>query len=367
MSGHTVGIATIDDDGNFGNRLQNYALQCALRELGWQPETIRNRSGPWPRSTLLPRLLHQLASEPRSLARRVRQRLIPETDLGPPFAGVRRDAIADFARSLTARSVEAFDHSAPGGWADRYDKVVAGSDQVWNPAYRRAGGFDFLTFAPPAKRIAYAASFGTPTIPRYLRSRYAEWIAAIPHVSVREPRGSELIEELTGRTVPVVVDPTVLVDRSVWDDLIIDAEVPSEPYGVQFLLGRPESQEWLSSQRVDVPLIDLNDLSMAASARLDPRGFVAAIAHAEVVVTDSFHAAVFAMRYRRPLLARRRHATDDRVQSLLALHGVPSSADRSGGIGFDARFDWAQAEVSVERARVDSTAFLSGALNETPQ
>ncbi|MFC9917110.1 polysaccharide pyruvyl transferase family protein [Agromyces binzhouensis] len=367
MNGRTVGIATIDDDGNFGNRLQNYALQFALRDLGWQPETIRNRAGPWPRSTLIPRLVHDLVSDPPSLVQRVRRRLIPEAEVGPPFAGVRRDAIAEFARSSTARSVEAFDHSAPDGWADRYDKVVAGSDQIWNPAYRRAGGFDFLTFAAPDKRIAYAASFGTPTIPRYLRSRYAERIAAIPHVSVREPRGSELVEELTGRTVPVVVDPTVLVDRSVWDALIMDAEVPSQPYGVQFLLARPHGQEWLSSLRVDVPLIDLNDLSVAASARLDPRGFVAAIAHAEVVVTDSFHAAVFAMRYRRPLLARRRHPTDDRVQSLLGLYGVPSSADRSGGIRFEVDFDWAPAEASVERARGESRGFLSSALNESPR
>ncbi|GAA4374151.1 polysaccharide pyruvyl transferase family protein [Agromyces bauzanensis] len=362
MSARTVGIATIDDDGNFGNRLQNYALQRALRDLGWQPETIRNRPGSWPRSTLLPRLVSELATDPRGLAARSQRRLLRETIVGPAFAGVRREAIAEFARSSITRSAETFDRSAPDRWADRYDKVIAGSDQLWNPAYRRAGGFDFLTFVEPAKRIAYAASFGIQSVPRYLRPRYAEWIAAIPHVSVREPRGAEIVGALTGRTVPVVVDPTLLVDRSVWDELITGAEVPARPYGVQFFLARAEGDEWLSKQHVDVPLIDLNNLSDATSARMSPGEFVAAIAHAEVVVTDSFHAAVFALRYRRRLLARRRHGSDDRVRALLRLHGLSSSADRSGSIEFDTDVDWTKAEANSERARAASSAFLARAL-----
>lgn len=35
-------------------------------------------------------------------------------------------------------------------------------------------------------------------------------------ISVREERGREIIKELTGRDVPVTVDPTLLLSRDEW-------------------------------------------------------------------------------------------------------------------------------------------------------
>ena len=37
-----IGISTIIDYYNYGNRLQNYALQQILEEMGHEVETIRN-------------------------------------------------------------------------------------------------------------------------------------------------------------------------------------------------------------------------------------------------------------------------------------------------------------------------------------
>ena len=37
-----VGLVTITELDNFGNRLQNYALKCVLQELGHTVETIPN-------------------------------------------------------------------------------------------------------------------------------------------------------------------------------------------------------------------------------------------------------------------------------------------------------------------------------------
>ena len=39
-----VGIITITDGQNYGNRLQNYAMQEILVQYGFQVETIRRRS-----------------------------------------------------------------------------------------------------------------------------------------------------------------------------------------------------------------------------------------------------------------------------------------------------------------------------------
>ena len=42
-----VGIITITNGQNYGNRLQNYALQEAVKALGHKPETIWNDTGAW--------------------------------------------------------------------------------------------------------------------------------------------------------------------------------------------------------------------------------------------------------------------------------------------------------------------------------
>ena len=37
-----IGIITINDNNNYGNRLQNYAVQEYLKRLGFEVETLRN-------------------------------------------------------------------------------------------------------------------------------------------------------------------------------------------------------------------------------------------------------------------------------------------------------------------------------------
>ena len=38
-----IGILTINDDGNYGNRLQNYAVQHVLEKKGFEVNTISNQ------------------------------------------------------------------------------------------------------------------------------------------------------------------------------------------------------------------------------------------------------------------------------------------------------------------------------------
>ena len=60
MADRRVGIVTINDDTNYGNRLQNFALQEAIRSLGHEPETLVNRPPAWDRALLAPRMAHEI-------------------------------------------------------------------------------------------------------------------------------------------------------------------------------------------------------------------------------------------------------------------------------------------------------------------
>jgi hypothetical protein len=362
----TVGIVTITDDGNIGNRLQNFALAEALRGLGWDAETIRNRPQSWPRDLLLPRILEDVRHRPRALlAHAPVPRRVPLA--APRHADDRRRAIEQFTASRI-RTSDALFHDLPGPyWSDRYDKLVVGSDQVWNPQYRRAQGLDFLDFAAPDKRIAYAASFGVARVPRFLQRRYAAWLTGIPHLSVREQAGAEIVRRLTGRIVPIVADPTMLVDRAVWDDLISDeARAAEGSYTVRYVLGEPDASRDAAARRVAgdhaADVIDLTDLDSAERARIGPAGFVAAIARSSLVVSDSFHATVFGLLYGRPVLLCRRFAGDSRTPSLLAELGV-IAAPAAPGILVVRDYDATAVDARIEARRASSRAFLRAALD----
>ena len=374
MADRRVGIVTINDDTNYGNRLQNFALQEVIRSLGCEPETLVNRPPAWDRALLAPRIAHELRHDVAGLARRavarIRARVGRERPQAPSFLAQRRAAIGGFARAHIDSSPHRFSEMPAEYWADRYDCAVAGSDQVWNPTYRRAQGIDFLDFLSEPRRIAYAASFGVEQVPGFLRSRYRAWLRDIPHLSVRESTGRRIVADLTGRDVPVVLDPTLLVERSVWDRLTEQREpITDGPYAVRFFLGRPTPTQdaWVRRHADDaaLPVVDLYDLDHEAFAGVDPAGFVAAIARAEVVYTDSFHAGIFALLHRRPVVLRTRFHRDARWQELLSQNELSTRQTGVGGLQAITDVDWAAVEARRESLRIESLAFLRAALDSS--
>jgi hypothetical protein len=369
VTAQRICIVTINDDANYGNRLQNYALQEMIRAQGGIPETLRGAPARWDRALHLPRLAWEITDDPAGLARRGTDRIRRRTGRAPSppaFLGRRRQAIAGFTAAYIDLSSETLVTMSPSMVSSRYARAVAGSDQIWNPVYRRASSADFLQFVEPSRRSSYAASFGVPRIPRFLQARYAEWLRSIPHLSVREPAGARIVQQLTGRQAPVVLDPTLLVDRPFWDTRI--AGIPpliDRPYAVQFFLGRATSaQRGLArgiAQERGLEIVDLNDLEHEAFAHIGPLEFVAAIAGAGLVLTDSFHAAAFSLIYRRSLVLRERHANDERVTSLLSSHALRRT-EIALGLSSPHAVDWPRAEAARHERRVESTAFLRAAL-----
>ena len=125
MADRTVGIVTINDDTNYGNRLQNFALQEAIRSLGWEPETLVNRPPAWDRALLAPRIMHDIRHDFAGLARRavarIRDRVGREHPQGARLPGAAAAAIGEFARAHIDSSPHRFSEMPASYWADRYD------------------------------------------------------------------------------------------------------------------------------------------------------------------------------------------------------------------------------------------------------
>ena len=219
--------------------------------------------------------------------------------------------------------------------ADEYDYFVTGSDQVWNPYYADLEKL-FITFAPPEKRIAYAASTSCPEIPQDKLQAFIDGVNGMKEISVREQAGADLIQQLTGRRVQVVADPTMLVTAEDWRSI---ARKPSwlkgdEQLLVTYFLGkRPDSVIESIARENGLQIVNMLDERVFEHYAIAPEEWLWLIDHARFMYTDSFHGTVFSILFRTPFVVTERvdagcaSKMTSRIDTLLAKFDL---SDRRG-------------------------------------
>ena len=192
--------------------------------------------------------------------------------------------------------------------ADEYDYFVTGSDQVWNPYFADLEQL-FIKFAPMEKRIAYAASISSPEIPQDSMEAFIDGINGMKAISVREQAGAELIEQLTGRKVEVVADPTMLVVAEKWREI---ARKPSWLKGDEqilttyFLGKRPDDVINRLADEHGLKVVNILDERVFEHYAVAPEEWLWLIDNARLMYTDSFHGTVFSILFRTPFVVTER-------------------------------------------------------------
>lgn len=322
-----IGKITLDGHFNYGNKLQNYALQNFCEKIiGERIDTLWYRE----RMKAVPRCITWGWKESvKSLInwKQFRTRL-QRNQMGRDAIREYRIKLFDDAWISTRYDCMDLRHSR----LDKiYDFMITGSDQVWNPYFLENPADMFLTFMPPERRIAYAASFGVSEIPDQWKERYAQWLTEMHAISVREQRGAEIVKELTGRDVPVLVDPTLLLTPKEWDHV---AKKPvwlqgKNKYILLYFLSEMPNAARDTVQRLaaeyHLEIIDLMDWQNLDWYTSDPSEFVYLIAHADLIYTDSFHGTVFSILYHRPFvicdrqIGNKKFGMNSRIDTLLGL------------------------------------------------
>ena len=144
---------------------------------------------------------------------------------------------------------------------------------------------------------------------------------------MREKAGAELVKNLTGREVPVVVDPTILLSKEKWQKIELKPEwYNGEKYILTYFLGNPlpiiEKLAKKNNWKI-YNLMDKNNFDLYTS-RVEE--FIYLIDNAEVVATDSFHACVFSILLNTPFLVINRQNRGwadmtSRIDTLMNLFG----------------------------------------------
>ncbi len=269
--------------------------------------------------------------------------------------------------------------------ARSYAVVVVGSDQVWTPLSLPNKFFNLLFVDDDISKIAYASSFGVSEIPAFQRKATGAYLKRFESIGVRELRGKEIVENLSGKTATVVVDPTLLLSPEEWKAEIATSAVDTQkPYIFCYFLGDDPDARLTAldlKAKTGYPIIAIRHMDKyigedehfgdEAPYAVDPNDFVKYIANAHYVCTDSFHCLAFSILFHRRFMVFYRFAQTDRtgrnsrINSLLHLLEIsPEHVWRGNNLAnIDIPVDYRKVDARLEKLRNDSMSFLKSALD----
>ena len=200
-----------------------------------------------------------------------------------------------------------------------YVGFVCGSDQIWNPEL-----FDaryFLDFVIDKKRlIAYAPSLGVSEfVGQGMKQFMGPLINRFTHLSVREQTGCEIVKELSGRRdVLNVLDPVLMINAELWDQITEDITLPDGEYMFIFFFVNndnyiKEAIKQAEEKRLKAVVLHCTqseDTRFANIDELTPGQLLTYISHASYVCTDSFHIIVLSIIYSIPFKAFKKYLSD---------------------------------------------------------
>ena len=371
-----AGILTITDGANYGNRLQNYAMQELLSSLDLEAETIRRET---------PRDKHGIILV-KYLVKQYIKRLIGRKNTD--FAlRERKRKFSEFNRTYIRFSNTCLSNNqAPEDLKNQYDYFICGSDQIWN------ANFDVVkcdiknhlaAFAYPCQRISFAASFGTSRIASGFEDIFKNELSKFKAIAVREDAGKKIVDSLTGKNATVVLDPTLLLNKKEW--IMIEKKpeyIHGEKYIVTYFLGgrnqRIQSFLQYIAQKENFRIINL-EMEFIHDGMIEDRDifltapdeFIWLIHHAECVLTDSFHASAFSVIFKKSFLVYQRIAAEkgndmsSRIDTLLSKFNLLECRDNiDSPTKLPFKPDYSNVDSQLEIERKKAIDFLKKALED---
>jgi len=358
-----IGIMTFPNMTSYGCTLQMYALYRAAERFGAEAEIVnyRNEYMKARRHTTAGRGKSAIKSALRVTATKalhLRQILA--------FRSFERRMVRYPARvtSEKARLAEA---------AKRYDGIICGSDQVWNPLITDTDLSFFLDFCgPDTKRIAYAPSFGISEFSDEFTEMIRPELEKFHHLSVREEVGARYVESLVNKPTEIVLDPTFLLNREEWTELEKPHYMANERYVFCFPVRKSAALiqfglELAKKKHAALVVVEGNFLTQLRNRNsgikyaldISPEEWLYLMHHADCVVTNSFHGAAFAIHYQKDFFLECSSAkANSRLEQLAAFCGLESRVIRDGCDGPDTHIDYDNVEARIAPARQASLDYL---------
>lgn len=342
-----IGILTQPLHQNYGGLLQAYALQLTLKRMGYNPVIVDRHH------SIVPEW-RKIASHIKTVAYKLfgKKREFIYWPTRSEYETIAQHTNYFIDKYIQPKSKRLHSRKEFNNYiqSQKFDVFIVGSDQVWRPCYSPhlpTYFLDFLKENKEVRKIAYAASFGVDNW-EYTdeQTLMAKQLAPLFDViSVREDSGVELCRRYLGVKAEHVLDPTMLLNKQDYLDLILAEKEPLSPGNLfTYILDPSEEKqatiEQIAQEKELIPFSVQAKLNTRTRKNCKERiedlvvppvtKWLRGFYDAEFVITDSFHGCVFSIIFNKPFIAiGNQERGIARFNSLLSLYGLKKQLNSS--------------------------------------
>lgn len=299
-----IGIITYHFAGNYGAVLQCYALNEYLNTCGHDAKVINcitpkqgDNNSIYRENSNLKSILKNILLLPFHKSRKVRfQR----------FNHFRNNNL-----KLT-KLVQSVDELKDLIEVEKFDYIVSGSDQVFNPNIYDFEPTFLYPFKTKSKKIGYAVSIGKATCEQL--HKYAEWIEDFSSISVREESAKERLHSYF-KDITTVIDPVFLLNKTQWESICTKNK---KRYLLGYYINTKYREQYIKitkqvAKQLNIELI-IVDARISKSVFFNkvitdagPKEFIELFVNADFICTDSFHGTSFSILLEKPFICFEPH------------------------------------------------------------
>lgn len=248
------------------------------------------------------------------------------------------------------------------------DGFVCGSDTIF--CIDEFKGFDDGYYAnyPCMKNgysVAYAASFGDAHFNddtyRILNDRLNNFKA----IGLRENAMVDYVRNNVSIPVEKVIDPTLLLTSKEYDVLAEDRLIKEKYvllYARRYNKKMEEYADKIAKENgwkvVEISLRATNADRHQMFYEAGVEEFLSLVKNAEVVVTNSFHGAIFSVQYKRPFYVFSIEQCDSKIDEVLQLFGLRDRLMINGEENIESNINWDDVHKRIDEARNQAFNFL---------
>lgn len=249
---------------------------------------------------------------------------------------------------------------------------IAGSDCIWAATWF-TDSLNFLDFTLPEKRrISYAPSFANadynPPPDLMLSNKY--YLDKFDSISVREYSGQQIIKNIFKKEAQVVLDPTLLLDITIYEALIEQTDKETAPYILRYTIDEAlKSDENIDTWLDHYPSETIFSYNQFGEEKISISRWLSLIKNARILITNSYHACCFAIIFEIPFWVTQPAATDfSRFDTLLETlrlsHRIIKDTSSLEKIDLFESIDWKNVHAILAREKERSINWLKAALEK---
>lgn len=311
-----IAILTLPLHANYGGILQAYALQTVLTKIGHNVEVLQKN----------PEKLSFSLQSAYKIIKRLGVKILKDwrtplflekkNEIEKPI--IEQNTSQFISKYIKLRRIDSLSDIIESD----YDAIIVGSDQVWRAPYFKKmwnapirDAFLDFTKGWNIRRVSYAASFGIDNLDEYSNLEIEQCKKSIANfnlISVRETSGINICKERFNVSAIQLQDPTMLIDMKDYISLVKVSNEPKSPGDLLcYILDNTEFKniviKKIAEEKQLLPFhvnSNFEDIHLSVEKRVQPpveswlRGFM----DARYVITDSFHACVFSIIFRKPFI-----------------------------------------------------------------